>query len=50
MLLSVAELDGGFQGYGGYAGDMPMETMDGGMMQDEYQGSLAYDRQAYPEY
>ncbi|XP_034544825.1 junction plakoglobin a [Notolabrus celidotus] len=44
------ELDAGFQGYGGYSADMPMDGMDGGMMQDDYTNSIAYDRQAYPEY
>ncbi|XP_074518238.1 junction plakoglobin a [Halichoeres trimaculatus] len=44
------ELDAGFQGYGGYAGDMPMDGMDGGMMHDDYPPSMPYDRQAYPEY
>ncbi|CAJ1053705.1 junction plakoglobin a [Xyrichtys novacula] len=44
------ELDAGFQGYGGYPADMPMDGMDGGMMHDEYAASMAYDRQAYPEY
>uniref|UniRef100_A0A3Q3LSE5 Junction plakoglobin a n=1 Tax=Labrus bergylta TaxID=56723 RepID=A0A3Q3LSE5_9LABR len=44
------ELDAGFQGYGGYAADIPMDCMDGTMMHDEYAGSMAYDRQAYPEY
>lgn len=43
---SRAELDAGFQGYGGYT-DMPMESMDGAMMADDYPSSLAYERQAY---
>ncbi|XP_030586380.1 junction plakoglobin-like [Archocentrus centrarchus] len=41
------ELDAGFAGYG-YQGDMPMDSMDGNMMHDEYGGSMAYDRQQYP--
>ncbi|KAL7404738.1 hypothetical protein ABVT39_018642 [Epinephelus coioides] len=45
------ELDAGMVGYGAYPVDMPMEAMDGVMMQDEYGGSMvAYDRQAYNEY
>lgn len=44
------EMDAGFQGYSGYPGDMPMESMDGMMMPEDYPGSVAYDRQAYPEY
>ncbi|XP_013865630.1 junction plakoglobin a [Austrofundulus limnaeus] len=42
------EMDAGFQGYG-YAGDMPMDGMDGHMMPEEYPGGMAYDRQ-YPDY
>ncbi|XP_042077527.1 junction plakoglobin a [Haplochromis burtoni] len=41
------ELDAGFQGYG-YPGDMPMDSMDGTMMHDEYAASLPYERQQYP--
>ncbi|XP_037328133.1 junction plakoglobin a [Pungitius pungitius] len=41
------ELDAGFAGYGGYAADMPMDGMDGVLMQDNYPGSVTYDRQAY---
>ncbi|XP_033480286.1 junction plakoglobin a [Epinephelus lanceolatus] len=44
------ELDAGMVGYSAYPVDMPMEAMDGVMMQDEYGGSMAYDRQAYNEY
>uniref|UniRef100_A0A3P8TXL4 Junction plakoglobin a n=1 Tax=Amphiprion percula TaxID=161767 RepID=A0A3P8TXL4_AMPPE len=43
------ELDAGFQGYAGYPGDIPMDGMDGNMMHEDYPGSMAYDRQAYPE-
>lgn len=51
MFLSFTELDvGGFQGYGGYPGDMPMDGMDVSMMPEEYGGGMAYDRQAYNEY
>lgn len=50
MFLSFAELDVGFQGYGAYAGDMPMDGMEVSMMPEEYGGSMAYDRQPYPEY
>ncbi|KAA8595177.1 hypothetical protein FQN60_012312, partial [Etheostoma spectabile] len=39
------ELDAGFQGYGGYPADMPMDGMDGNLMQDDYSASLAYERQ-----
>lgn len=41
-ILCHAELDAGFQGYG-----YPADGMDGMMMQDDYPGSLAYERQAY---
>lgn len=44
------ELDAGMVGYSAYPVDMPMEAMDGVMMQDEYGGSMAYDRQAFNEY
>ncbi|XP_031145441.1 junction plakoglobin a isoform X1 [Sander lucioperca] len=44
------ELDTGFQGYGGYPADMPMDGMDGNMMQDDYAASLAYERQPYHDY
>ncbi|XP_056265228.1 junction plakoglobin a isoform X1 [Pseudoliparis swirei] len=45
------ELDAAYQGYGGYAADVPMDGMEGVMMQDEYPGGMAYDRgQGYPEY
>ncbi|XP_041641342.1 junction plakoglobin a [Cheilinus undulatus] len=37
------------QGFG-YQSDMPMDGMDAGMLHDEYAASMAYDRQAYPEY
>lgn len=47
MMWSLAELDAGFQGYG-YAGDIPMDGMDGNMMHDDYAASMAYDRQVYP--
>lgn len=43
------ELDAGMVGYGAYPVDMPMEALDG-VMQDEYGGSMAYDRQAFNEY
>lgn len=43
------ELDAGMVGYSAYPVDMPMEALDG-VMQDEYGGSMAYDRQAYNEY
>lgn len=43
------ELDPGFQGYG-YPADMPMDSMDGTMMHDEYAGSLPYERQQYPDH
>ncbi|XP_076585200.1 junction plakoglobin a-like [Chaetodon auriga] len=43
------ELDAGFPGYGGYGADMPMDGMEGTMMQDDYTGSV-YDRQVCPEY
>lgn len=46
QMYSLAELDAGFQGYG-YAGDIPMDGMDGNMMIDDYTGSVAYDRQPY---
>lgn len=39
------ELDAGYQPYG-YPGDMPMDGMDGPMMQDDYAGNMAYERQA----
>uniref|UniRef100_A0A3P8TXS4 Junction plakoglobin a n=1 Tax=Amphiprion percula TaxID=161767 RepID=A0A3P8TXS4_AMPPE len=35
--------------YAGYPGDIPMDGMDGNMMHEDYPGSMAYDRQAYPE-
>ncbi|KAM7009924.1 junction plakoglobin a [Tautogolabrus adspersus] len=41
------ELDTGFQGYGMYAADIPLDNMDGTMMQDEYAASMAYERQPY---
>lgn len=41
----LAELDGGFPPYG-YPAEMPMDGMDGPMMED-YGGSMAYDRQPY---
>ncbi|KAM7393820.1 hypothetical protein PAMP_020661 [Pampus punctatissimus] len=44
------ELDAGFQGYGGYAAEMPMDSMDGNMMHEDYGGSMAYDRQQYNDY
>ncbi|XP_032355462.1 junction plakoglobin a [Etheostoma spectabile] len=44
------ELDAGFQGYGGYPADMPMDGMDGNLMQDDYSASLAYERQPYHDY
>ncbi|XP_034717296.1 junction plakoglobin a [Etheostoma cragini] len=44
------ELDAGFQGYGGYPADMPMDGMDGNLMQDDYSASLAYERQQYHDY
>ncbi|TNN71252.1 Junction plakoglobin [Liparis tanakae] len=45
------ELDAAYQGYGGYAADMPMDGMEGVMMQDEYPGGMAYERgQGYQEY
>lgn len=47
--LIPTELDAGFQNYGGYPGDMPMDGMDG-VMYDDYQHSMAYDRQPYPEH
>lgn len=31
----------------GYAADMAMDGMDGGLMTDDYPGNLAYDRQPY---
>ncbi|XP_029368143.1 junction plakoglobin a isoform X1 [Echeneis naucrates] len=40
------EFDAGFQGYGGYPGDMPLENLDGNMISDEY--TATYDRQQYP--
>lgn len=43
------ELDAGFQGYGGYAGDIPMDSIDVNMMHDEYGNTLQYDRQGYHE-
>lgn len=49
MRSSLAELDVGYQGYGGYAADMPMDGMEGPMMPDDYPGSV-YDRQVCPEY
>lgn len=48
-LLST-ELDGGgFQGYAGFPGDIPMDQMDGNMMHEDYVGTMQYDRQAYHE-
>ncbi|XP_073328798.1 junction plakoglobin a [Pagrus major] len=44
------ELDVGFQAYGGYGGEMPMEGMEVNMMPEEYGGGIAYERQAYQEY
>lgn len=41
-----AELDG-FPAYAGYAADMPMDGMDGVMMQENYPSSMTFDRQAY---
>ncbi|XP_068585144.1 junction plakoglobin a [Cebidichthys violaceus] len=44
------ELDAGFPGYamqGGYAADMPMDGMEGVMMQEDFPGSMAYDRPPY---
>ncbi|XP_061736903.1 junction plakoglobin a [Nerophis ophidion] len=37
------ELDMPFQNYGGYAGDIPMDGVDGGMMHDDF--AMPYDRQ-----
>uniref|UniRef100_A0A3Q3WD89 Uncharacterized protein n=1 Tax=Mola mola TaxID=94237 RepID=A0A3Q3WD89_MOLML len=45
--LPEHELDAGYPGYGGYAGDMPMDSMDATMMPEDYAGSIGYDRQAY---
>ncbi|XP_070769103.1 junction plakoglobin-like [Enoplosus armatus] len=39
------ELDAGYQGYGGFATDMPLDGMDGNMMHDDYAGSMVYERQ-----
>merc|ERR1739838_1223017 len=39
------ELDAGFQAYGAYPNDIPMEGMEGNMMHDDYAGSMNYDRQ-----
>ncbi|XP_039642723.1 junction plakoglobin a [Perca fluviatilis] len=44
------ELDAGFPSYGGYAADVPMDGMDGNMMHEDYEASLAYERQPYREY
>lgn len=44
--LSLTEVDG-LQNYGGYPAHMPMDGMERAMMQDEYPGSVAYERQAY---
>lgn len=41
------ELDVGYQGYG-YAGEMPMDGMDGQMMQEDYPGSEYGGQQQYP--
>ncbi|XP_023277865.1 junction plakoglobin-like [Seriola lalandi dorsalis] len=40
------ELDIGFQGYGAYAGDMPLDVVDGNLMHDDY--AMTYDRQQFP--
>ena len=45
--ICLSELDAGYPGYGGYAGDIPMDGMDATMMPDDYAGSINYDRQAY---
>lgn len=37
----------GYQGFGGYARDMPVDGMDGNMMHDDYPASMAYDGQQY---
>ncbi|XP_038140632.1 junction plakoglobin a [Cyprinodon tularosa] len=41
------EIDGGFQGYG-YPAEMPMDSMNGHMMSEDFQGGAAYDR--YPDH
>lgn len=35
-------MEAGFQSYGGYAAEMPMDGMDGNMMYDDYPGSMPY--------
>lgn len=45
--FTAAELDVGMPGYGGYAADMAMDGMDGGLMAEEYPGTLPYEHQPY---
>ncbi|KAM3865289.1 junction plakoglobin a [Diretmus argenteus] len=44
------ELDVGFQGYGGYPGEMPMDGMDQEMLPEDYQSGMVYDRQPYSDH
>lgn len=44
LFSPAAELDAGF---GGFAADMAMDGMDGGLMAEDYHGTLLYDRQPY---
>ncbi|XP_019744944.1 junction plakoglobin a [Hippocampus comes] len=39
------ELDAPFQNFGGYAGDIPMDTVDANLMHDDFGGNMVYDRQ-----
>ncbi|XP_049575800.1 junction plakoglobin a [Syngnathus scovelli] len=39
------EMDVPFQNFGGYAGDIPMDAVDGTMMHDDYGTNMVYDRQ-----
>ncbi|XP_061625812.1 junction plakoglobin a [Phyllopteryx taeniolatus] len=39
------ELDAPFQNFGGYPGDIPMDTVDANFMHDEFAPNIVYDRQ-----